>query len=103
MEDMTREEVLLRSLQHATEDAFERYGEEFHFVRVMVFGRLAGLLEVLGGENEYYPFPLNMKLEDLPDELKHIEGMQADNSFTESAYWIRDEMEAEQEEEEGVS
>ena len=89
---MTREEVLLRSFQHATEDAFVRYGEEFHFVRVMVFGRLVGLMEVLGGENEYYPFPLNMQEEDLPDELKYIEGIQADNSFTESAYWIRDEI-----------
>lgn len=87
------------ALERATEQASGPLRRRrFHFVRVMVFDRLAGLLEILSGDYVFFPMPGNVRYEDLPGELRAIEGIQADAELLNSCYWIREELQREAEE-----
>ena len=86
------------ALERATEQASGPLRRPHYFVRVMVFDRLAGLLEILSGDYVFFPMPGSVRYEDLPEELRAIEGIQADTELLNSCYWIREELQREAEE-----
>ena len=86
------------ALERATEQASGPLRRPYRFVRVMVFDRLSGLLEILSGDDVFFPMPGNVRYADLPGELLEIEGIQADTELLNSCYWIREELQREEEE-----
>lgn len=91
IQNYTRE-GLSELLRRARETCAGSLNRPYHLVRVMVFGRLVGVVEILSGDYVFFPLPGAVRYEDLPSELREIEGIQADTELLNSCYWIREEL-----------
>lgn len=97
IQNYTRE-GLSELLRRARETCAGPLNRPYHLVRVMIFGRLAGVVEILSGDYVFFPLPGAVRREDMPSELLDMEGIQADTELLNSCYWIREELAREAEE-----
>ena len=97
IQDYAREGVL-EILGRAKDKCAGSLNRPYHLVRVMVFDRLVGVVEILSGDYVFFPLPGALRRADMPSELLDLEGIQADTELLNSCYWIREELAREAEE-----